>query len=58
MTSIFSSVNLWNFTKFIVPLRELELRRKLYGERHQRSPALNHMCNQSKLMARRQVRVM
>ncbi len=28
-----------------------------YGERYQRCPALNHMCNQSKLMARRQVRV-
>ncbi len=27
------------------------------GERHQRCPALNHMCNQSKLTARRQVRV-
>ncbi len=27
------------------------------GERHQRYPALNHMCNQSKLTARRQVRV-
>ncbi len=26
------------------------------GERHQRCPALNHMCNQSKLTARRQVR--
>ncbi len=26
-------------------------------ERHQRCPALNHMCNQSKLMTRRQVRV-
>ncbi len=26
-----------------------------YGERHQQYPALNHMCNQSKLMARRQV---
>ncbi len=40
-----------------VPLRELELRRKRYGERHQRCPALNYMCNQSKLMARCQVRV-
>ncbi len=28
-----------------------------YGKRHQRCPALNHMCNQSKLMARHQVRV-
>ncbi len=27
------------------------------GERHQRCPALNHKCNQSKLTARRQVRV-
>ncbi len=45
------------FLKSTVPLRELELRRKRYGERHQRCPALNHMCNQSKLMARRQVRV-
>ncbi len=26
------------------------------GERHQHCPALNHMCNQSKLTARRQVR--
>ncbi len=41
----------------VVPLRELELRCKRYGERHQRCPALNHVCNQSKLMARRQVRV-
>ncbi len=43
--------------KMCVPLRELELHRKRYGERHQRCPALNHMCNQSKLMARRQLRV-
>ncbi len=43
----------WNW----LPLRELELRRKRYGECHQRCPALNHMCNQSKLTARRQVRV-
>ncbi len=28
-----------------------------YGEHHQRCPALNHMCNQSKLTSRRQVRV-
>ncbi len=26
-----------------------------YGEHHQQYPALNHMCNQSKLTARRQV---
>ncbi len=41
----------------MVPRGNETLRRKRYGERHQRCPALNHMCNQSKLMARRQVRV-
>ncbi len=34
------------------------LHRDATGEHHQRCPALNHMCNQSKLTARRQVRVM
>ncbi len=39
-----------------VPLREHRAASRRYGERHQRCPALNHMCNQSKLTARRQVR--
>ncbi len=38
------------------PSGNIELRRNARGERHQRCPALNHMCNQSKLMVRRQVR--
>ncbi len=37
--------------------RERDAASRCYGERHQRCPALNHMCNQSKLTARRQVRV-
>ncbi len=36
--------------------RERDAASRRYGERHQRCPALNHMCNQSKLTARRQVR--
>ncbi len=40
----------------LVPRGNETLRRTL-GERHQRCPALNHKCNQSKLTARRQVRV-
>ncbi len=40
-----------------VPLREHRAASKTLGERHQRCPALNHKCNQSKLTARRQVRV-
>ncbi len=40
-----------------VPLREHRAVSRRYGERHQHCPALNHMCNQSKLTARRQVRV-
>ncbi len=45
-------------TEFLirVPLREHRAASRRYGERHQRCPALNHMCNQSKLTARRQVR--
>ncbi len=37
--------------------RERDAASKTLGERHQRYPALNHKCNQSKLTARRQVRV-
>ncbi len=37
--------------------RERDAVSRRYGERHQRCPALNHMCNQSKLTVRRQVRV-
>ncbi len=44
-------------SKLGFPSGNIELRRDAYGERHQRCPALNHMCNQSKLTARRQVRV-
>ncbi len=43
--------------KYPVPLWEHRAASRRYGERHQRCPALNHMCNQSKLTARRQVRV-
>ncbi len=42
--------------KSVVPLRKHRAASRRYGERHQRCPALNHMCNQSKLTARRQVR--
>ncbi len=41
----------------MVPPREQVRCVERYGECHQRHPALNHMCNQSKLMTRRQVRV-
>ncbi len=41
----------------VVPLWEHRAASRRYGERHKRCPALNHMCNQSKLTARRQVRV-
>ncbi len=40
----------------MVPRGNEMLRRKCFGEHHQRCPALNHMCNQSKLTARHQVR--
>ncbi len=33
--------------------KERDAASRRYGERHQRCPALNHMCNQSKLTARR-----
>ncbi len=36
--------------------RERDAASRRYGEHHQCCPALNHMCNQSKLTARRQVR--
>ncbi len=41
----------------MVPRGNETLCRNALGERHQRYQALNHMCNQSKLTARRQVRV-
>ncbi len=37
----------------VVPLREHRAASRRFGERHLRCPALNHMCNQSKLTARR-----
>ncbi len=37
--------------------RERDAASRHFGECHQRCPALNHMCNQSKLTARHQVRV-
>ncbi len=44
--------------QIVVPLREHRAASRRYGERHQHCPALNHMCNQSKLTARRQVQVL
>ncbi len=41
----------------MVPRGNETLRRNALGERHQRYPALNHMCNQSKFTGSRQVRV-
>ncbi len=59
--SVILSVDGWQRTSQVtyvtlVPRGNETLRRTL-GERHQRCPALNHKCNQSKLTARRQVRV-
>ncbi len=47
----------FSLIKLKSPLQELELRRKMLGERLQRYHALNHMCNQSKRWAGRHGRV-
>ncbi len=43
------NVNFFSLLQNAVPLREHRAVSRRYGERHQRCPALNHMCNQSKL---------